>query len=85
MTRITDSDAIEALIDSLIGRRAIISYTDTYRPGLPTITDTVVDGDEIDGLTAYDVVDLGTVVVIRGTRSYSYTGSVDIITITIIR
>lgn len=85
MTTITDRAAIEALIDSLIGHRAIISYTDTYRPELPTITDTVVDGDEIDGLTDYDVVDLGSVVVIRGTQSYSHTGSVDIITITIFR
>lgn len=85
MTRITDRDAIEALIDSLMGHRAIISYVDTYRPELPTITDTVVDGDEIDGLTEYDVLDLGSVVVIRGTQSYSFTGSVDIITITIIR
>lgn len=85
MTRITDRDAIEALIDSLMGHRAIISYTDTYRPGLPTITDTVVDGDEVDGLTDYDALDLGSIVVIRGTQSYSFTGSVDIITITIIR
>lgn len=85
MTTITDRDAIVTLIDSLIGCRAIISYTDTYRPSLPTITDTVVDGDEIDGLTDYDVLDLGSVVVIRGTQSYSFTGSVDIITITIIR
>lgn len=85
MTTITDRTAIAALIDSLMGHRAIISYTDTYRPCLPTITDTVVDGDELDGLTDYDVVDLGSVVVIRGTQSYSYTGSVDIITITIIR
>lgn len=85
MTTITDRDAIATLIDSLIGHRAIISHTDTYRPGLPTITDIVVDGDEIDGLTDYDVVDLGSVVVIRGTQSYSFTGSVDIITITIFR
>lgn len=85
MTTITDRAAIEALIDSLMGHRAIISHTDTYRPGLPTITDAVVDGDEIDGLTDYDVVDLGSVVIIRGTQSYSFTGSVDIITITIFR
>lgn len=85
MTTITDRDAIATLIDSLIGHRAIISHTDTYRPGLPTITDTVVDGDEIVGLTDYDVVDLGSVVIIRATQSYSFTGSVDIITITIFR
>lgn len=85
MTTITDRAAIEALIESLMGHRAIISYVDTYRPKLPTITDTVVDGDEIDGLTEYDALDLGSVVVIRGTQRYSFTGSVDIITITIIR
>lgn len=85
MTTITDRAAIATLIDSLIGSRAIISHTDTYRPDLPTITDTVVDGDELDGLTDYDVVDLGSVVILRGTQSYSHTGSVDIIAVTIFR
>ena len=84
MTRITNRAFIVTLIDSLIGCRAIISYTNTNHPELPTIIDTVVEGDEIDGLTDYDVLYLGSVVVIRGTRN-SFTGGVDIITFTIIR
>ena len=85
-TRITDIDEISSLVESLIGCRAIISDTESYRPGLPTIYDTEVDDYILRGWDVVIAYDLGSMVVLSlSDDAYECDGSISMRSVTIIR
>ena len=84
--RITDIEEITSLVDSLMGCRAIISDTESYRPGLPTIYDSEVDEYILRGWDMVIAHDLGTVVVLSlSDDAYECGGSISMRSVTIIR
>ena len=85
-TRITDIEEITSLVDSLMGCRAIISDTESYRPGLPTIYDSEVDEFILRGWDMVIAHDFGSVVVLSlSDDAYERDGSISMRSVTIIR
>lgn len=85
-TRITDIEEITSLVDSLMGCRAIISDTESYRPGLPTIYDSEVDEFILRGWDMVIARDFGSVVVLSlSDDAYERDGSISMRSVTIIR